>query len=135
ERTPDARAWYPLEAKLLQRYLGDLLVAHLPPTLDRYQHDVVSATLERQHAAGAVAVKFEAAYLRALDFDPPDPAAATAIYDRYAAGGVPSRAAYKVLEDDLVRFIAREAGSLGMAVKIHASAGFGGFTIVGGDAP
>ena len=64
ERTPDTRALYPLEAKLLQRYLGDLRVVGLPPSLERYQHEVVSATLERQHAAGAVAVKFEAARRR-----------------------------------------------------------------------
>jgi predicted TIM-barrel fold metal-dependent hydrolase len=135
ERTPDTRALYPLEAKLLQRYLGDLRVAGLPPTLDRYQHDVVSATLQRQHAAGAVAVKFEAAYLRALDFDPANSSAAAAIYQRYAAAGVPSPAEYKTLEDSLVRFIAREAGRLGMAVQIHATDGFGGYYNAAGAAP
>ena len=135
ERTPDTKPLYPLEAKLLRRYLRDLDLTKVPTTLDRYQHDVVSATLERQHAAGAVAIKFEAAYLRALDFDLADAAAAAAIYERYAAGGVPTRAEYKVLEDYLMRFIAREAGRLGMAVQIHATDGFGGYYSAAGAAP
>lgn len=135
ERTPDTSALYPIEAKLLQRYLRDLSVTTLPATLDRYQRDVVTATLERQHAAGAIAVKFEAAYLRALDFDAADPASAAAIYRRYAAGGVPTHAEYKLLQDYLVRFIAREAGRLAMAVQIHSIDGFGGFYSATGAAP
>jgi len=135
ERTPDTKALYPLEAKLLQRYLRDLGIAAMPPTLERYQQDVVSATLERQHAAGAAAIKFEAAYLRALDFDPADPTAAAAVYARYVDAGVPTPAEYKLLEDHLVRVIAREAGRLGMAVQIHSANGFGGAYSAAGAAP
>lgn len=135
ERTPDTKSLYPLEAKLMQRYLHDLGIAHIPATLDRYQHDVVTPTLERQHAAGAVAIKFEAAYLRALDFDPPDSMAAAAVYAHYAAAGVPARGEYKVLQDYLVRFIVREAGRLAMAVQIHCIDGFGGFYSAAGAAP
>jgi hypothetical protein len=62
-----------------------------------------------------VGIKFEVAYLRPLDFDDPDPAAARAVYARYAAGGVPTHAEYKTLEDYLIRVIARDAGSLGAA--------------------
>ena len=132
ERTPDTRVLYPLETILLQRYLRDLGMTKVPATLDRYQHDVVTATLERQHAGGAVATKFEAAYLRPLDFDPADSAAAAAIYKRYAAGGVPTRVEYKLLQDYLVRFISREAGRLGMAIQIHSIDGFGAnFSAVG----
>jgi predicted TIM-barrel fold metal-dependent hydrolase len=134
-RTPDTKPLYPLETKLLQRYLRDLGLTAVPRTLDRYQHDVVTATLERQRVAGAVAVKFEAAYLRPLDFDPADSAAASAIYQRYAAGGVPTRAEYKLLEDYLVRFIAREAGRLGLAIQIHSADGFGGSYSAVGAAP
>lgn len=133
--TPDTRPLYPLEAKLLQRYLRDLGITKLPATLDRYQHDVVSATLERQRAAGAISIKFEAAYLRPLDFDPADSATADAIYRRYVIAGVPTHAEYRVLEDYLVRFIAREAGRLGMAVQIHSLDGFGGFYSAAGAAP
>ena len=135
ERTPDTKPLYPLEAKLLRRYMHDLGVTKFPTTLDSYLHDVVSATLERQHAAGAVAIKFEAAYLRALDFDAADSAAAAATYARYAAAGVPTHREYKTLEDYLVRFIARESGRLGMAVQIHSLNGFGGSYSAAGAAP
>ena len=110
--TPDTRALYPKEAKLLQRYMRDLHIARLPPTLDAYERTIVIPTLTRQHAAGAASVKFEAAYLRPLDFGDPDRAMAQRVYAHYAAGGVPTRAEYKDLEDYLFRVIAREAGRL-----------------------
>jgi predicted TIM-barrel fold metal-dependent hydrolase len=135
ERTPDTEALYPLEAKLLHRYLGDLGIATLPPTLAAYEHDIVSATLERQRTGGAVAIKFEAAYLRPLDFEPQDAAAAAAVYVRYVTAGVPTHAEYKLLEDYLVRSISREAGRLGLAVQIHSTDGFGGFYSPAGAAP
>ncbi len=133
--TPDRRALYPLEERLLHRYLADLGVARLPATLDAYVRTVVVPTLERHRRAGAVAVKFEAAYLRALDFDEPDPVAARRVYSRYYAGGVPSHADYKALQDYLFRLIAREAGRLGMAVHIHSFEGGGGFYGVAGSDP
>lgn len=126
-RTPDTRSLYPKEAALLGRYLRDLGVGALPPTLDAYVARVVVPTLERQRRGGAVAVKFEAAYLRPLDFDDPDSAAAARVYARYAGGGVPSHAEYKAVEDYLFRVVAREAGRLGMAVHIHVLETFGGF--------
>src|SRR5919202_3281596 len=134
-RTPDTRSLYPREAALLRRYLRDLGVAAIPPTLDAYVRTVVTPTLERQRRAGAVAIKFEAAYLRPLDFDDPDTAAARRVYARYAAGGTPTRAEYKALEDYLFRVLAREAGRLGMAVQIHALETFGGFYHAAGSAP
>jgi len=135
ERTPDVKPLYPLEAKLLRRYLGVLGISKLPVTLDRYVHDVVAATLERQHADGAVAIKFEAAYLRGLDFEPADSATAAKIYAKYSAAGVPTHEEYKLLQDYLVRVIAREAGQRGMAVQIHSLDGFGGFYSASGAAP
>ncbi|MEJ7811973.1 MAG: hypothetical protein WKG32_16290 [Gemmatimonadaceae bacterium] len=134
-RSPDTRSLYPKEAKLLRRYLRELGVAALPPTLDAYVSRVVTPTLERQRRGGAVAIKFEAAYLRPLDFDDPDPAQARRVYARYAAGGAPTHAEYKALQDFLFRVLAREAGRLGMAVQIHATGNFGGFYAARGSAP
>jgi predicted TIM-barrel fold metal-dependent hydrolase len=134
-RTPDTPPLYALEAKLLRRYLHDLGLSQMPPSLARYQHEVVTATLERQRAAGAVAIKFEAAYLRPLDFALADRKAAATIYARYAHGGVPTRVEYKMLEDYLIRVICREAGRLGMAVQIHSTNGFGGSFDAAGAAP
>jgi len=127
-QTPDTRALYPLETALLKRYLADLdSTIVIPPTLAEFERDVLIPTLRRQHDAGAPAIKFEVAYLRAFDFATPDPARAAAIYARYAAGGTPSADEVKVLSDALFRDAAREAGKLGMAVHLHALEFFGGY--------
>ena len=134
-RTPDTRSLYPKEAALLKRYLRDLRITKLPATLDGYTRTVVRPTLDRWRSGGAVGIKLEAAYLRPLDFDDPDPAAARAVYARYVAGGVPTRAEYKTLEDYLVRVIARDAGSLGLTIQIHTLETFGGYYRAAGAAP
>ncbi|MEP6621285.1 MAG: amidohydrolase [bacterium] len=134
-RSPDYRALYPLEDKLLRRYMKSAGVSTLPSTLDGYLRQVVTPTLERQKREGAIAVKFEAAYLRALDFDDASEADARAIYARYAGHGVPPHAAYKTLQDFLFRRVAREAGRLGMAVHIHSLEGAGGFYHAAGSDP
>jgi uncharacterized protein len=133
--TPDRAKLYPLEEKLLRRYLDDLRVAQLPATLDGYVQTVVTPTLERQRQAGAVAVKFEAAYLRSLDFDAISPDAAGRVYARYVRGGEPSAADYKALQDFLFRHIAREAGRVGLAVHIHSFEGAGAFFRAAGADP
>jgi uncharacterized protein len=134
-RTPDTRSLYPKETALLHRYMHELGVLAVPRSLDAYIASVVIPTLARQHQNGAVAVKFEAAYLRALDFDDPDPTEARRVYARYATGGTPTHAEYKTLEDYLFRMISREAGKLGMAAQIHTTEGFGGFYATHGSAP
>lgn len=133
--SPDYRALYPLEDRLLKRYLADLHVTKVPTTLDAYLRTVVTPTLERQRREGCIAVKFEAAYLRALDFGDVPVATARRVYARYAAGGVPTRAEYKDLQDYLFRYIARESGRLGMAVHIHSIEGAGSFYRATGSDP
>jgi hypothetical protein len=64
----DYKTFFPGEEKLLRRYLSEANVATLPASLDEYLARVVTPTLERHKREGAVAVKFEAAYLRSLDF-------------------------------------------------------------------
>ena len=131
----DRAVLYPLVEKLRRRYLEDLRIATLPATLDAYLSTVLRPTLERQRKGGCIAVKFEAAYLRKLDFDDPDEATARKIYANYAAGGQPSHTEYKALQDSLFREIAREAGRLGMAVHIHSFEAAGGFYRIGGSDP
>jgi predicted TIM-barrel fold metal-dependent hydrolase len=121
----DFRGLYPSEERLLKRYLTDLGAKALPPALDSYLKNVVTPTLERQKRNGAVAIKFEAAYLRKLDFDNPEGVIARATYARYVRGGEPSVSDYKALQDFLFYYIAREAGRLGLAVHIHCFEGFG----------
>jgi predicted TIM-barrel fold metal-dependent hydrolase len=131
----DYAAFYPGEEHLLKRYLSDLNLNALPSSLDEYLKKVVTATLERQKQNGAVAVKFEAAYLRKLDFDNPDEARARATYTRFVRGGEPPASDYKALQDFLFFYVAREAGRLGMAVHIHCISGAGGFYRQSGSDP
>jgi uncharacterized protein len=124
---PDYRGFYPGEERLLKRYLGNVGLKTLPATLEAYLAKVVTATLESEKRDGAIAVKFEAAYLRKLDFDEADLASARRVYARYFRGGEPSAADYKTLQDFLFRYIAHECGRLGLAVHIHAIDGAGAY--------
>ena len=139
--TPDRKFFYSREEMLLKRYLKDLRLSALPATLQEYLSKVVTPTLESQKNHGAVAIKFEAAYLRSLDFGPiaADPAAAlreaAQIYTRYVNAGTPSKSDYTVLEDYLIRAIAREAGRLGLPVHFHTGGGCGTYFMLNGANP
>lgn len=132
---PDYKVFYPGEERLLKRYLTELKISALPSTLDDYLKMVITGTLEKQKRDGAVAVKFEAAYLRKLDFDEANEAQARSVYAKYVKGGEPSAADYKILQDFLFRYLAREAGRLGLAVHIHCISGGGGFYRQNGSDP
>src|SRR5712691_5778784 len=131
----DYKGFFPGEEKLLKRYLSDLKLSALPPSLAAYLKTVVTPTLERQKRNGAVAIKFEAAYLRKLDFDNPDESTARAIYARFVRGGEPPASGYKALQDFLFYYIAREAGRLGLAIHIHCIEGAGGYYRQSGSNP
>jgi len=133
--TPDMRVLYPREAKVLRRYLRDIHVTALPETFDEYVATVVMPTLERMKRDGAVAFKFEIAYLRPLSFGNPPHDSAAAVYARYVHGGIPSHAEYATFEDFLFRTIAREAGRLGEPIHIHSLAFFGGYYPSAGSEP
>jgi len=124
----DQKAFFALEAKLLTRYYTESGVAAKPATLDQYLDQVVRATLERHKKGGAVAEKFEMAYLRSLAIGNPAKSAAEKVY---ATGAGDHRA----LQDYIFRFIALECGRLGMAVHFHTGAGGGGYFSVGGSNP
>ncbi len=134
-RTPDTRSLYPRETVLLHRYLRDLGLQAVPPTLSAYVATVVGPTLQQQAHRGAVAVKFEIAYLRPLDFSDPDSSAASDIYARYATAGTPTHAEYRTLTNYLFRVVARETGHLGLAVHLHVLETFGGFYEAQGATP
>ena len=129
--TPDRKFFYSREEMLLKRYLKDQNLSSVPATLQEYTTKVITPTLEAQKAHGAVAIKFEAAYLRTLDFGPIPLDQAQAlnqaqqIYSRYVQGGVPSKVEYLHLQDYLMRYIAREAGRLRLPVHFHTGGGCG----------
>ncbi len=124
---PDRRVFYGDAEELLNTYLRDAGMNHVPATLSTYLENVVRATLQKQKAAGAVAVKFEAAYLRPLDFAPASKEEAARVYVKYSSGGNASAAEYKTLQDFLFKQIALEAGRLGLAVHFHTGNGCGDF--------
>ena len=133
--SPDRALFFPLEDKLRAQYLQAVHLQAVPPTLDAYLSQVVTPTLERQHGEGAVAVKFEIAYLRGFDFTDPTREQASKVYARLAGRPHPDLADYKVLQDFLFRFIAEECGRLHMAVHLHAMSGAGGYFSIAGVNP
>ncbi|HEY6351228.1 MAG TPA: amidohydrolase family protein [Candidatus Angelobacter sp.] len=139
--TPDRKFFYSREEMLLKRYLKDQNLNSVPATLEEYTAKVITPTLEMQKRTGAVAIKFEAAYLRSLDFGPIplDPAqeinTAKQAYSRYAGGGAPPASEYIELQDYLMRYIAREAGRLGLPVHFHTGGGCGTYFLLNGANP
>ncbi len=133
--TPDRAQFFALEDKLRARYLHDAGLSKPPTTIDAYINQVVLPTLRRQHASGAIAAKFELAYLRSLAISNPTKAEAAAVYTKYIDTNTsPNPTAYKPLQDYLFRTIALECGRLGMAVHFHSMAGAGSyFSIAGGN--
>ncbi len=132
--TPDKAQFFALENRLRARYLRAVGMQRIPGTLEEYLSEVVRPTLEQQKAGGAVAEKFEIAYLRGFDFGDPTETEAAGVYAKWVGKGQPDAAEYKVLQDYLFRTIAAECGRLGMAVHLHTMAGGGGyFGIAGGN--
>src|SRR5574337_980360 len=103
--TPDRKIFFAREDGIFAAYLKALGKSALPAKLDEYLSEVVTPTLESQRKAGAVAVKFEAAYLRSLDFEPAAKERASQVYARWAHGGAPADADYTILQDYLLRYV------------------------------
>jgi hypothetical protein len=157
-RNSDRRAFFALERTLFDRYIRESMPAlpadsrppalptrprltssatapaGRPPTLGAYLSSVVTPTLERHRRGGAIAEKFEAAYLRDLDFARADRVVAERTYSTFL-DRTPPDADYKILQDFLFRYIAAECGRLGMAVHLHTGAGAGGYFDVAGVNP
>ena len=134
-KNSDRKSFFALEDVLLRRYLESAGLKAPPATLAEYLSRVVTPTLERHKEGGAVAEKFEAAYLRSLAFDEVDRTAADRVYRQFAAKAAPPDAEYKVLQDYLFRYVAAECGRLGMAVHLHTMSGSGSYFDVGGGNP
>src|SRR3954469_1897962 len=132
---PDRKFFYGREEMLLKRYATDSGVNALPATLADYTAKVLSPTIARWKQQGAVAIKFEAAYLRALDFAAANESDAAPVYAKYVGRGVPSAADDKTLQDFLFHSLAAEAGKQGLAVHIHTGIGCGSYFYVNGSDP
>lgn len=133
--SPDRKQFFALEDGIRQKYLKQAGMSTPPATLNAYLKQVVTPTLERQKAGGAVAEKFEIAYLRSFDFSKPKWSAVEKIYAKWLGHGEPDASEYKLLQDFLVRYIAMECGRLHMPVHFHAMAGAGSYFSISGVNP
>lgn len=133
--SPDKKQLFALEDLVRARYLKQAGLTALPATLDEYLQQVITATLERQKAGGAIAEKFELAYLRSFAFSDPPRAQAEKIYARWAGHSNPDPQDYELLQSFLFRYIAIECGRLGMPVHLHAIGGLGRYFSIAGANP
>jgi len=118
--------------KISARYLGEAGVTALPPTLAEYTSRVVTPILERHKQGGAIAEKFEAAYLRSLEFDAADAAQARSRCTVRAHRPTPITRCCRTTCSAISRW---NAARLGMAVHLHTAAGAGGYFAVSGANP
>lgn len=135
QASPDRKFFFSREDMLLARYKKELGVNAQPGSLDDYLKSVVTPELEKQKQQGAVAIKFEAAYLRSLQFEPAGRAEVAGVYAKYIGEGTPPAADYTHLQDFLFRYIAAEAGRLNLPVHIHTGAGCGTYFNLYGSEP
>ena len=124
--TPDRKIFFAREEMLLKRYEMTTANKMRPSTLPDYVSRVIVRLLELWKQQGAVAIKFEAAYLRSLDFEPASEADAARVYYAWAwKNSPPPDADYKKLQDFLFHRIAQEAARLRLPVHIHSAIGCG----------
>ncbi len=133
--TPDRKIFFAREDALLKRYMTAVNVARRPASLEAYLSQIVTPTLERLKREGAVAIKYEAAYLRSLNFTRGDKAVADRAYAKYANGGTPAEAEYTAVQDVVFHHVAAQAGRLGLPVHIHTGYGCGGYFELAGANP
>lgn len=125
-KDPDKTIFFKREEQLLHGYLKDAQLSRVPANLDDYL-TFISHRLETFKANGAVALKFELAYLRDLTITDPQREAADRVYAIYAQSSEPGPDEYKLLQDFIFRYIAREAGRIGLPIHIHCGLGAGSY--------
>ena len=127
-RDPEHAAFFTREEALLSRYLQASGNRRLPQTFDDYL-TFVSHQLESWKASGAVALKFELAYLRDLKIGDPMRESADHVYAIYSQSSEPTADEYRILQDYLFRYISTEAGRLSLPIHIHSSLGAGSYFV------
>ncbi len=109
----------------------------LPKTLDEFLKRIVTPGLERWLGGGAVGVDVAIAEYRPINFDEVNAEVARAAYGRLVVAGElgASAADLKAFQDYTFRYIAREAGRLGLVVHIHTGMARGAGRDVGNGNP
>jgi predicted TIM-barrel fold metal-dependent hydrolase len=111
---------------MLHRWMQQEGLSKLPPDFAEYLK-FVSRTLEDNQKKGAIAMKFEVAYFRSTKFSDPAREDAQDIYERFVAGGIPSKDEYRSFQDFMFRYLIREGGRLHLPVHIHSAVGIGDY--------
>lgn len=125
-KDPEHKAFFDAEEQLLRNCLQASQLRRLPGSLDDYL-TFVSHNLESWKSQGAVALKFELAYLRDLQIGNPQRENAERVYSIYAQSSEPAADEYKILQDYIFRYIAHESARLNLPVQIHCSIGAGSY--------
>lgn len=125
-RNRDEGVYIPLQEKMLHRWMQQENVSKLPGVLADYLK-FVSQVLEDNSKKGGIAIKFEVAYFRPTTFGDPTRAEAEQIYEKYAAGGVPSEKEYRTFQDFIFRYLVLEGGRLHLPIHIHTAIGIGDY--------
>jgi len=125
--TPDMGVYVPLQEKMLGRWKKQEGVEGLPADLAGYEDFVRRTMADNQQKHGGVAIKFEAAYFRSLDFSDPPREHAEAIYNKYRAGGVPAEGEYRQFQDYIFRVMVNQAGKLRLPMHFHTCVGIGDY--------
>jgi hypothetical protein len=109
----------------------------LPKGLDEYLKKVVTAALERWVSEGAVGIDLGISAWRSLDFDEVNAEAARAAYGRLVIGGEfgANPADLKAFQDYAFRYLAREAGRVGLVVHVKTGMSRDATGIVGNGNP
>ena len=122
---PDRAVYFPIQEKVLQRYIAQAGASQLPADLAGYEA-LITHVLDQDKQQGAVAVKFEAPYFRSLaNISDPPREKAEAIYRKYHSGGVPSAEEYLVFQDYIFRYLIAQAGPRHLQVHVHSAVGAG----------
>ncbi len=125
-RNADEQVYIPLQEKMLRRWMQQESLTKLPGSFGDYLA-FVSRTLEDNRKKGGIAIKFEVAYFRPTKFSDPTREQGEDIYQRFAAGGIPSEEEYRTFQDYIFRFLVREGGRLHLPIHIHSAVGIGDY--------
>jgi len=123
KQSADSAVFFSSEEKLLKRYFEQVETTR-PRGFEAYLR-FLHESLGRLKTDGAVAVKFEAAYLRSLRFNDPSGRQARRIYERYRNTTEVPLEEYRDLQDYLFRYLLQEVTKLGLPIHIHTGLGIG----------
>ena len=122
---PDRAVYFPIQEKVLHRYMAQADASQLPADLAGYEA-IISHVLDQDKQQGAIAIKFEAAWFRSLaNISDPPREKAEAVYRKYYSAGVPSTEEYLLFQDYIFRYLIAQAGPRHLQVHVHSAVGPG----------